>query len=115
MFPQVQSVFLNWTSTVQMQIVEKEAVDFEMQPDILNIKTFEAVIQAQKPQVVQRKPENLRIWKWWDMWTTEFIPSDTVIQDPDGIRYRVQSTNDWSQGGFYHAELTEQPNDLDQV
>lgn len=112
MFPNVSSVFFNWTSTVQMKVINKEAVDFELVEDTLGIDTFEAVIQALSPKEVQRKPENERIWKWWEMWSTTHIEKDTVIQDPNGVEFRVQSTQDWSQGGFYHSELTEQPRGL---
>ena len=112
MFPQVSSVFMNWTSQVQMRVVRKVAVDFEMVPDTLGVDTFEAVIQAMKPRDVERKPEGLRQWKWWDLWTTTNVPADTVLQDPDGVEFRVQSVTDWSQGGFFHIEMTEQPRNL---
>lgn len=112
MFPQVSSVFFNWTSTVQMQIIKKVATDFELQEDIQGIVTFDAVIQAMKAREVMRKPENERIWKWWTMWSQRRIEIDTVIQDPNGVQFRVQSIEDWSQGGFYKSELTEQPKGL---
>lgn len=109
MWPQVQSVFLNWMDTVQMKVIKQAVVDFEPQDDVLAVLTFDAVIQAISPKVVSRKPENERAWKWWEMWTTVKIESDTVIQDPNGAVFRVASTQDWSQGGFFHSEMTEQP------
>lgn len=114
MFPNVTSAFLNWTSSVQMKVISKSAVDFELQEGTVAVVTFEAVIEAMKSKDVERKPENERLWKWWDMWTTTKVEADSVIQDPDGVQFRVQKVNDWGQGGFYICELTEQPVNLDQ-
>lgn len=115
MFPQVQSVFNNWTSTVQMEIIKQVPVDFESQEQIQGIQTFQAVIQAMSPKEVQRKPEGERSWKWWKMWSTTHIQSDTVIADPNGVQFRVTNTQDWSQGGFFTSDIVEQPVGLDQV
>lgn len=112
MFPQVQNVFLNWLSAVQMKVIKTTAVDFEAQENVLAIPTIQMVIQAMDPKRVDRKPEGERIWKWWDGWTTSPIAADTVIQDPDGIEFRVTAVNDWSQGGFYKVDLVEQPRGL---
>lgn len=112
MFPQVSSVFFNWTNAVQMRVVRKVAVDFEMEPDTLGVDTFEAVVQAMKSRDVDRKPEGLREWKWWTMWSVVRLPADTVVQDMNGVEFRVQSVEDWSQGGFYKTDMTEQPRGL---
>ena len=112
MFPQVSSVFFNWMDSVQMKVVNRTAVDFESQEDVLDITTFEAVITPMKSKDVDRQPENLRIWKWWDMWSTTDFGIDTVIQDPSGTQFRVRSSTDWSQGGYFHVTMTEQPNGL---
>lgn len=112
MMPQVSSAFFNWTSTVQMKVINVRPIDFEAQQDLLSVVTFEAVIQAMKPRDVDRKPENERVWKWWDMWSTTKIETNTVVQDPEGLQYRIRGTTDWGQGGFYHTEMTEQPRGL---
>lgn len=109
MFPQVASVFFNWTSTVQMKVINKQPVDFELFEDTVAVVTFDAVVQPMHSKDVNRKPENERIWKWWTMWSTVDFEIDTVIQDPDGVQFRIRSTTDWGQGGFFIAEMTEQP------
>lgn len=114
MFPQVQSVFLNWLESVQLKVIQKTAVDFELLETTLNVVTLDMVLQAMSPEKVERKPENQRIWKFWDGWSTSRVELDTTLQDPEGRQYKVQSVNDWSQGGFFHYELTEQPLNLDQ-
>lgn len=113
MFPNVSSVFFNWTESVQMKVIKQGVSDFEPLDEVVGVLTFEAVLQPLHAKIVQRKPENERAWKWWEMWATTEIQSDTIIQDPDGTQFRVQSTRDWSQGGFFHSEITEQPDGLD--
>lgn len=109
MLPQVQTVFLNWMESTQMKIIKPVVSDFEVQEDIQAIITFEAVVQPMKAREVQRKPENERTWRWFDMWSTTKVQIDTVIQSAEGIEYRVQGITDWSAGGFFKYDLTEQP------
>lgn len=109
MFPNVSSAFFNWTESVQMKIIRSGVSDFEPDDTVVAVVEFEAVIQPLHAKIIQRKPEDQRAWKWWEMWSTTHIQTNTTIQDPDGVVYRVQSTQDWSQGGFYHSELTEIP------
>ncbi len=108
MMPNVASVFMNWMSQVQMKVITVEPVDFEAFEETDNILTFMAVIVPMKPTTVQRKPENLRIWKWWEMWSTVKFRDNTVVQDPNGVEFRIESVEDWSQAGFYHSEMVEQ-------
>lgn len=110
MMPQVSSVFFNWMSTVQMKVINTAPIDFESVDNVLDVITFEAVVTPMKPKEINRKPENERAWKWWDMWSTTEFPDNTVVQDPDGLQFRIRSTDDWSQAGFFHADMTEQPN-----
>ena len=107
--PQMQSVFLNWGETVQMKVIKKVAVDFEETEDVLAVVSFDAVLLALSPREVQRKPEGERSWKFWSMWTETRVERDTVVQDPDGKQYRVHSTQDWGQAGFFKSELVQQP------
>jgi hypothetical protein len=109
MFPNVAEAFSDWTSAVQMKVVNKEAVDFEVNEQVLKVVAFDAVMQPIPPQRVDRKPEGQRIWKWWEMWADTSLAPDTVVQDQNGLQFRIQSVQDWSQAGYFHYELTEQP------
>lgn len=113
MMPQLSSAFFNWQSAIQMKVINKKAVDFELQEDVAAVVTFDAVIQAMKSRDVDRKSEGERTWKWWTMWSETKVQIDTTIQDPDGVEFKVQSVENWAQGGFYKYELTEQPKGLD--
>ncbi len=112
MFPQMASAILSWGSTVEMKIVSTAVVDFEPSVEVLNIVSVDMVLQVMKARDVDRKPENLRRWKFWDGWSASHLPVDTVLQDPDGRQYRVQASEDWGQSGFWKYSLIEQPVDL---
>lgn len=109
MFPNVNSVFSNWTSPVQLRLVSRSVSDFEAKETTLDVVPFEAVMQAMRNQQVDRKPEGERQWKWWDVWTDKKIALDSVVQDQNGAQFRVRSVNDWSQAGFFKYEMTEKP------
>lgn len=95
-----------------MKVIKTIAVDFEAQEDVQGIVTFPAVIEAMSPRDIDRKPEGERTWLWWKMWSTTKLRKDTVIQDPNGVEFRVANTQDWGQGGFYTSDIVEQPRGL---
>lgn len=109
MFPQLMSTLLNWTEQVQMKVILKKAVDFELQEDVLSVPTLEMMLQVMAAREVDRKPEGERAWKWFDGWSDVKVQKDTVMQDPEGLEYRVDSVTDWSQAGFYKYDLVQQP------
>lgn len=109
MFPNVNAAFSNWTSPVQMKIINKVPVDFENVDQVAAVVSYEAVMQPMPPQKVNRKPEGERTWKWWESWSITKLQPDTVVQDQDGLQFRVQSVQDWSNGGYFYYELTEEP------
>lgn len=108
MIPNVASVFNGWTVPVQLRVVNRRAEDFEAFEDTLDIESFEAVMQPMPPQKVERKEEGLRAWRWWEAWSTKRLERDAVVQDENGVQFRIQSVQDWGQGGFFHYDMTEQ-------
>ena len=109
MFPQLQSTLLGWGVPVQMKVISKQPVDFEVQEIVLEIPTIEGMLTVSNPRKVDRKPEGERSWKWWDFVTTSKVQEDTILQDPNGVEFRVTSIADWGQAGFYVLDLAEQP------
>jgi len=105
----MMTVLSGWTAPVQLRVVVKTPADFEVFEDPIDIINFEAVMQPMPPQKVDRKPEGIRTWKWWEAWTVQKLERDTVVQDMDGLQFRVQSVQDWSQEGYFHYDMTEQP------
>lgn len=108
MIPNVSSAFNGWTAPVQLKLVDRKAVDFEAVESTLDVVHFEAVMQPMPPQKVDRKPEGIRAWRWWEAWSTTKIEKDSVVQDMNGVQYRIQSVQDWGQGGYFHYDMTEQ-------
>jgi IS30 family transposase len=103
------SVVHGWGKTVQMKVIYTQAVDFEAVDDVLSIKTIYMQLTPMKSEDVSRKPEGLRIYKWFHGITTAKVGKDTVLQGPDGIEYRVDDMNDWSDSGFTECDIVQQP------
>lgn len=103
------STLRGWTKPSQMRVVTQTPVDFEVSEKVDAVVWFDVFLSPMSAQKVQRKPEDLRIWKWWEGYTTTDIAPDTVVQDFNGVQFRIQEKYDWSQAGFYRYELTEQP------
>lgn len=109
MQPQMASVLRGWTRPTQMCVVTKSASDFELLETVDGVAWFEAFLTPSPSQNTNRKNEGLRIWRRWDMYTTQDLPPDAVVQDPCGVQFRVQSKDNWQQAGVYHYDLAEQP------
>lgn len=109
MIPNVSAAMNNWTVPVQLRLVSRVAVDFEAAENVLDVVVFEAVMQPMPPQRVNRKPEGERAWKWWEAWSTKSLNADDVVQDENGLQFRVGSVQDWSQAGFFKYDMTEKP------
>lgn len=109
MFPNVLAAFADWTQPVQFKLVNKKAVNHELVEEVLAVVPFDAVMQPLPPLKVDRKPEGLRQYKWWEVWSTTKIAPDSVVQDQNGLQFRVQTVQDWSNAGYFHYEMTEQP------
>ena len=109
MFPQMGSVMFNWSDAVQMKIIQKVAVDFESQENVLAVVTVDMMLQVMKSRDVDRKPEGERQWRWFSGWSTTEVKPDTVLQDPNGIQFRVTAVDDWGQAGFWKCDLAQQP------
>jgi hypothetical protein len=109
MLPQLGSVLNGWTKPSQMRVVTQSAVDFELKETVDAVEWFEVLLTPMTARKVDRKPENLRTWKWWEAYTTANMKVDTVVQDPDGLQFRVQDKNDWSEAGFFRYDIVQQP------
>lgn len=106
-FPQMAEVFWDWTDNVTLKLIKKGITDFEVTESEIVETTFQGVLQPMPPQKLLVKPEGQRLWKFWELWTTQFLEPDQIIQDPDGTIYRVMSKDNWNNAGYYHYELTQ--------
>jgi len=109
MQPQLSSVLRGWTKPTQLREVRQTPSDFEVLETVDNIEWFDALLTPLSAQKVDRKPENLRHWKFWECSTTKDLAVDSVVKDFNGMQFRVQAKYDWSQSGFCRYDLCEQP------
>jgi hypothetical protein len=93
--------------TIQFAVVSKTAVDYEVTETLASVAWITGVKQPLPPQALKIKPEGQRSWKWWSFWTNQSLKVDDEIQDSCKRRYKVMEKSDWSEGGYFHYELTE--------
>jgi hypothetical protein len=107
--PEVIDALWSLGNVSRFRLVEKatsrhELVETESAPVI-----FGGILQPIPMQDLKIKPEGQRQWSYWTLWTQIEIPLDCIIEDAKYKRYRVLSTKDWSESGYYEYELTEAP------
>ncbi len=105
-FPAMGGVLANWQNTMHFKKVTDTVVDFE------NVKTetdypFEGVFQPMSPRELYFKMEGQRNWKWWTLWTRTGIAIENgdIIEDFNGLRFKVMKSNDWAQAGYGQYDL----------
>ena len=108
MFPSMKDAFFGFTDMVQFAKVSKAVVDYEVVETKADVEWFSGILEPINAQRLERKPEGQRNWKHWDLWTTEKLVNDDVIQDSCHKQYRVSSVQDWRKARYYFYELVEQ-------
>lgn len=108
-FPDVSDAFWDWTTPVQFILINTVIADFEVAEAEQNAQTFNAVLEPLNPRKLMVKPENQRRWKWWTVWSTFKLQGGQVIQDPEGLQYRIMSVTDWRNGGHLEYEAVQAP------
>ena len=103
------SALRGWTKPTQLRVVSQTPVDFEVSEDTIAVEWFDGLLTPMPAQKVERKPEGLRTWKFWELSTTKDLAVDSVVQDFNGLQLRVQSKDDWGQAGIFNYDLCEQP------
>lgn len=103
----MRNTLRGWTQKASIKVITQTVVDFETvesEADIILDCNFQPMPAAK----VNRKPEEQRTWKWWSIIVKEgqLLKTDDVIIK-DGVRYRIESTNDWSESGFQKYEAVE--------
>lgn len=105
--PNMAEALWDWDVAVELKLVKKNIADFEVDETSIVDRIFRGILQPMPPQKLLIKPEGQRLWKFWELWTQQFLELDAVIKDSDGKTYRVVSKDDWKGAGYFHYELTE--------
>ena len=106
--PYVAGAFRGWTKRRLVRLVTKTPVNHIMTQTAL-IATFDIMIQPLQPERVNRKPEEQRAWKWYDIITKSANPAmkiDDILQE-GAINYRIDSVQPWTEAGYRRYEATE--------
>lgn len=106
----VSEVFADLTETLQVRLITKLPVDFEVKEQSEGVDCFELHLQPMPEQKILRKPEGERDWMWWEGWCERELKLDDEIQDSEGRVFKTGKKGNWSKvGGFFHYEFTETP------
>lgn len=108
-FPDMSEVLDDFSEPIHFAKICKTVEDYEAVDTVKEVVGFDGVLQPIPPQKLKVKPEGQRSWKWYTLWTENILKLDDVVQDDDGLQYRVMSVSDWSKGGYTQYELTQGP------
>jgi hypothetical protein len=112
--PNVSGAFRGWTKRREVRLVTKSVVNHLVQ-SIAQIVKLDLVVQPLQPEKVRRKPEEQRAWKWFSIITKASnpeLPIDSQIW-VDGIAYKIESRQPWTEAGYRRYEATQDYSGLD--
>ncbi|MBD3283540.1 hypothetical protein GF396_04530 [Candidatus Pacearchaeota archaeon] len=106
--PNLSRVLRGWVKKTVCTIVTKTIVNHKVTTTETNV-TLEVNKQPVPPQRVDKKPEEQRQWKWWNI----IIRNGSVLLKPDdkiiidNITYNVMNISNWTESGFQKYECVE--------
>jgi hypothetical protein len=106
-FPNVADGLAGLTQTLRMVRETQVVTDYEVVEPVQQDFYFEGVLEPLKPQRLLLKPEGERNWRYWDMWSEMDMPINTIVLDPEGVRFRVTARVPWFEAGYFQYELTQ--------
>jgi uncharacterized repeat protein (TIGR02543 family) len=106
--PNVSGALRGWLKSREVYLVTKTVVNHlsVQSAEVLNIPMM---LQPLKPSKLIRKPEEQRNWKWFEIVTKKserlFKHDDKIWVD--GIGFRIDSVQPWTDAGYRRYEATE--------
>lgn len=106
--PNVSGALRGWLKSREVYLVTKTVVNHlsVQSAEVLNIPMMLQPLQASK---LIRKPEEQRNWKWFEIVTNKserlFKHDDKIWVD--GIGFRIDSVQPWTDAGYRRYEATE--------
>ena len=106
--PQMGGILPAWQNTMKLKKVTETIVDFESVKTTVDF-VFEGVFQPMPAREISHKPEGERNWKWWSLWVRPgmSIKNGDIIEDFNGLKFKVEKNTDWSQAGYIKYDLVE--------
>lgn len=115
MIPNVSSALNGWTKKQTITKITKIVVDHEVS-EVSESFIVDMNLQPTPPEIVNRKPEEQRSWKWFNIFTKTKIKlniDDRILVS--GTYYRIQEIKDWNQSGYYEYEAIEDFNQSEET
>jgi hypothetical protein len=106
-YPNVFGVIPGLDTPMKYLARVKSVNDGDISEKELEVIWFRAAKTPMNGQNVAIKPEGQRSWFWSEIFTKQELPPDALIEDREGVQYRVRSKNDWKRGGYFKYEVTE--------
>lgn len=106
--PYLGGAVKGWTRKIECLLVTKTVVDHEV-VETLSKVTIDINYQPMPTAQVNRKPEEQRTWRWWNL----IIKNPTIMLEVDDVltidslTFRVQSFSNWTTSGFSTCEAIE--------
>lgn len=105
--PSVAEALEEWGDKVKFTKTIKAIVDGDLTEKASRVLEFYGVLQPMPIQELFIKPEAQRKWKFWKFWTDQVLVLDDVIEDDQGISFRVMEVSTW--GSYNTYDLREGP------
>lgn len=96
-----------WTRKTTVELVTKSVINFLVTENRTEI-VLDCNFQPLPAWKVNRKPDEQRTWLWWSIIVKQGpnLKTDDVIVK-DGIEFRIDSGNNWSESGFTKYEAVQ--------
>lgn len=106
--PYLGRAFRGWTKRRKVYKITKKTINY-LTVQTATVEIFDIMISPLQPEKVQRKPEEQRSWKWYNLLTksknTALSIDDIILVS--GIYYRIESVQPWTEAGYRRYEATE--------
>ncbi len=106
--PYLGRAFRGWTKRRKVYNITKKTINY-LTVQTATVEIFDIMISPLQPEKVQRKPEEQRSWKWYNLLTkaknTALSIDDIILVS--GIYYRIESVQPWTEAGYRRYEAIE--------
>lgn len=100
--PYMGRALRGWVSTVLIKNVTQTIVDYQTS-EVITEEIYKANFQPMSAQNIQRVPAEYRGRKLWTVIVHDknvYFDLNDIIEDPEGIKYRIEFSKDWRSGGY---------------
>lgn len=107
MLPNMSAAVMAWLQPMSCTVITSTLDDYIVQ-ETSETRDFLGVRLPLKPQLLDKKPEGQRSWKWEVLYTTPEFPlstNDVIVFST--ARYRVDAKLDYSEYGYNEYHLVQ--------